>query len=111
MDKVPLKFFYGNKYDLPSYYKFGPKGGEVKCIVDEVEEARDTSKLGIGKHKIVCTAYGNNGINTTVEKEVEVAVEEVEEEEKDGWIWLNLHYPANPTKWEWKKLDENEEQS
>ena len=111
LDKVPLKFFYGNKYDLPSYYKFGPKGGEVKCIVDEVEEARDTSKLGIGKHKIVCTAYGNNGINTTVEKEVEVAVEEVEEEEKDGWIWLNLHYPANSTKWEWKKLDENEEQS
>ena len=111
LDKVPLKFFYGNKYDLPSYYKFGPKGGEVKCIVDEVEEATDTSKLGIGKHKIVCTAYGNNGINTTVEKEVEVAVEEVEEEEKDGWIWLNLHYPANSTKWEWKKLDENEEQS
>ena len=111
LDKVPLKFFYGNKYDLPSYYKFGPKGGEVKCIVDEVEEARDTSKLGIGKHKIVCTAYGNNGINTTVEKEVEVAVEEVEEEENDGWIWLNLHYPANSTKWEWKKLDENEEQS
>ena len=111
LDKVPLKFFYGNKYDLPSYYKFGPKGGEVKCIVDEVEEAMDTSKLGIGKHKIVCTAYGNNGINTTVEKEVEVAVEEVEEEENDGWIWLNLHYPANSTKWEWKKLDENEEQS
>ena len=111
LDKVPLKFFYGNKYDLPSYYKFGPKGGEVKCIVDEVEEARNTSKLGIGKHKIVCTAYGNNGINTTVEKEVEVAVEEVEEEENDGWIWLNLHYPANSTKWEWKKLDENEEQS
>ncbi len=111
LDKVPLKFFYGNKYDLPSYYKFGPKGGEVKCIVDEVEEATDTSKLGIGKHKIVCTAYGNNGINTTVEKEVEVAVEEVEEEENDGWIWLNLHYPANSTKWEWKKLDENEEQS
>ena len=111
LDKVPLKFFYGNKYDLPSYYKFGPKGGEVKCIVDEVEEATDTSKLGIGKHKIVCTAYGNNGINTTVEKEVEVAVEEVDEEENDGWIWLNLHYPANSTKWEWKKLDENEEQS
>ena len=110
LDKVPLKFFYGNKYDLPSYYKFGPKGGEVKCIVDEVEEATDTSKLGIGKHKIVCTAYGNNGINTTVEKEVEVAVEESDEEENDGWIWLNLHYPANSTKWEWKKLDENEEQ-
>ena len=111
LDKVPLKFFYGNKYDLPSYYKFGPKGGEVKCIVDEAEEATDTSKLGIGKHKIVCTAYGNNGINTTVEKEVEVAVEESDEEENDGWIWLNLHYPANSTKWEWKKLDENEEQS
>ena len=111
LDKVPPKFFYGNKYDLPSYYKFGPKGGEVKCIVDEVEEATDTSKLGIGKHKIVCTAYGNNGINTTVEKEVEVAVEESDEEENDGWIWLNLHYPANSTKWEWKKLDENEEQS
>ena len=111
LDKVPLKFFYGNKYDLPSYYKFGPKGGKVKCIVDEVEEATDTSKLGIGKHKIVCTAYGNNGINTTVEKEVEVAVEESDEEENDGWIWLNLHYPANSTKWEWKKLDENEEQS
>ena len=111
LDKVPPKFFYGNKYDLPSYYKFGPKGGEVKCIVDEVEEATDTSKLGIGKHKIVCTAYGNNGINTTVEKEVEVAVEEVDEEENDGWIWLNLHYPSNSTKWEWKKIDENEEQS
>ena len=68
LDKVPPKFYYGSKYELPSYYKFGPKGGEVKCIADEKDEAKDTSKLGIGKHKIVCTAYGKNGISTKVEK-------------------------------------------
>ncbi len=111
LDKVPPKFYYGSKHDLPSYYKFGPTGGEVKCIVDEKDEAKDTSKLVLGKHTIVCTAYGNNGISTKVEKEVEVALEVSDEEENDGWIWLNLHYPANSTKWEWKKLDENEEQS
>ena len=102
LNKVPLKFIYGSKFDLPSYYKFGPKGGKVKCIVDGENEETDTSSLGIGKHTIVCTAYGNNGINVRVSKMVEVEVSEGEEEEWDGWIRLNLNYPANSTNWQWR---------
>ncbi len=102
LNKVPSKFIYGSKYDLPSYYKFGPKGGKVKCIVDGKDEKTDTSDLGIGKHNIVCTAYGNNGINVRVSKMVEVDVPEGEEEEWDGWIRLNLYYPANSTNWQWR---------
>ena len=108
LNKVPSKFIYGSKYDLPSYYKFGPKGGKVKCIIDGTDEKTDTSDLSIGKHNIVCTAYGNNGINVRVSKMVEVNVSEGEEETWDGWIRLNLYYPLNSTNWQWRIGKEGE---
>ena len=108
LNKVPSKFIYGSKYDLPSYYKFGPKGGKVNCIIDGTDEKTDTSDLSIGKHNIVCTAYGNNGINVRVSKMVEVNVSEGEEETWDGWIRLNLYYPLNSTNWQWRIGKEGE---
>ena len=107
LDKVPASFMYGSKYDLPSYYKFGPSGGSVICTVDGKEE-KDTATLVVGKHVIECIAKGNNGINVRVSKQVEVKVVEGEEEDWDGWIRLNLYYPENSTNWQWRLGKEGE---
>ena len=107
LDKVPSNFIYGSKYDLPSYYEFGPTGGTVKCLVDNIEMT-DTSSLGIGEHNIECTAYGNNGINVRVTKKIKVEVAEGLDEEWDGWIRLNLYYPDNSINWQWRIGKEGE---
>ena len=37
LDKVPSSFYYGESYDLPSYYSFGKDTGTVECIVEGKE--------------------------------------------------------------------------
>lgn len=108
LDKVPTTFEYKEKYEVPSYYKFDSKGGEVICLADGKEIIKDTSKLRIGKHLITCEAIGNNGYTTRVEKEVEVTLIDVDEEIWDGYIILTLYYPENSTDWQWRLGNENE---
>lgn len=107
LDKVPTTFEYGEKYDLPSYSKFGPSGGEVKCMVDG-KEYKDTSELGIGKKKIECVATSNIGVSVKAEKEVEVILNTAEEISWDGWITMNLYYPEKSTNWQWRLGNESE---
>ena len=105
---VPSILEYREGHKLPSNYDFKNSTGIVSCKVGEVEYT-NTKDLPLGNHTIVCTATNKEGMSTTVSKDVYVKITESNEEEIDGWIWLNLHYPANSTKWEWKKIDENEE--
>ena len=105
---VPSILEYREGHKLPSNYDFKNSTGTVSCKVGEVEYT-NTKDLPLGNHTIVCTATNKEGMSTTVSKDVYVKITESNEEEIDGWIWLNLHYPANSTKWEWKKIDENEE--
>ena len=107
LDKVPSEFPIKSNYDLPSYYKFGPSGGEVVCTVEK-KEYKNTNELSIGTHLIQCIAKGNNGINIEVTKQVKVKLREGETEEFDGWIRLNLYYPENSTNWEWRIGKEDE---
>lgn len=106
LDKVPVTFEYGEKYDLPSYYSFGKGEGTVECVVGG-KEYTDTSTLKIGKHLIVCNAISSSNIRVMVEKEVTVTVSNEEELLLEGWIRLNLYYPDNSTNWQWR-LDTNE---
>ena len=101
LDKVPVEFVYGSEYELPSYVDFGNDEGTYKCVVEGKEE-KTTKNLAIGKHLIVCEATSKHNKRTMVEKEVEVKVKSGEEEIWDGWIRLNLNYPDNSTKWEWR---------
>ena len=107
LDKVPVEFVYGSEYELPSYVDFGNDEGTYKCVVEGKEE-KTTKNLAIGKHLIVCEATSKHNKRTMVEKEVEVKVKSGEEEIWDGWIRLNLNYPDNSTKWEWRIGKEGE---
>ena len=106
LDKVPSVFTYGEEYNLPSYYDFGNDLGKVVCEVDGKEE-KDTSKLIVGKHTIVCRATSNHGKETEVRKEIEVEVIKGADEIFDGWIRLNLYYPEGSTEWQWRLDGEN----
>ena len=108
LNEVPSVLEYKEDHKLPSRYDFKNSTGTVSCKVGN-DEYTNTADLPVGNHTIVCTATNKEGMSTTVSKDVEVKIFDVEETEEDGWIWLNLHYPANSTKWEWKKLEENEE--
>ena len=108
LNEVPSVLEYKEDHKLPSRYDFKNSTGTVSCKVGN-DEYTNTVDLPVGNHTIVCTATNKEGMSTTVSKDVEVKIFDVEETEEDGWIWLNLHYPANSTKWEWKKLEENEE--
>ncbi len=103
---VPSILEYREGHKLPSNYDFKNSTGTVTCKVGN-DEYTNTKDLPIGNHTIVCTATNKEGMSTTVSKDVRVT-SPVTDEESDGWIWLNLHYPAASTKREWKKLDENE---
>ena len=107
LDKVPLEFSYGEKYELPSYVDFKGELGTVSCIV-EGEEYKDTSKLKAGKHLIVCTATTSKNVKVTVEKEVKVTVEKGLDEEWEGWIRMNLYFPEGSTDWQWRLGREGE---
>ena len=107
LNDVPGIMDYQEDHKLPSNYDFKNSTGTVSCKVGEVEYT-NTKDIPIGNHTITCTATNKEGMSTTVSKDVRVT-SPITDEEADGWIWLNLHYPANSTKWEWKKIDENEE--
>jgi len=107
LDKIPLEFFYGESYELPSFVDFKGDTGTVSCIVEGVEYT-DTSTLKIGKHLIVCTATSSKNVKAMVEKEVEVKANVGPDEVWDGWIRLNLYYPENSTNWQWRIGKEGE---
>ena len=108
LNEVPSILEYKEDHKLPSNYDFKNSTGTVSCKVGEVEYT-NTTDLPLGNHTITCTATNKEGMSTTVSKDVYVKITDAEEEDLNGWIWLNLHYPANSTDWEWKKIDENEE--
>ena len=108
LNEVPSILEYKEDHKLPSNYDFKNSTGTVSCKVGEVEYT-NTKDIPIGNHTITCTATNKEGMSTTVSKDVYVKITDAEEEDLNGWIWLNLHYPANSTDWEWKKIDENEE--
>ena len=108
LNEVPSILEYKEEHKLPSNYDFKNSTGTVSCKAGEVEYT-NTTDLPLGNHTIICTATNKEGMSTTVSKDVYVKITDAEEEDLNGWIWLNLHYPANSTKWEWKKIDENEE--
>ena len=106
LNEVPSIMDYKEDHKLPSNYDFKNSTGTVSCKVGNIEYT-NTKDLELGEHTITCTATNKEGISTTVSKKVTVRITESDEEEWDGWIWLNLHYPPNSTKWEWKMLDDN----
>lgn len=108
LDKVPNKIKIKEKYELPSYYEFDKLGGEVLCTIETGEKVENTSEINVGSHKITCEAKGNNGYTTSVEKEIEVELEEVGNISWNGWMTLTLYYPENSTNWEYKVANENE---
>ena len=105
LDEVPLKFTYGEEYNLPSFYDFGNDTGTVECIV-EGKKYTNTSEIKTGKHKIVCNAKSSHNKRTMVEKDVEIEYSVELDEEFDGWIKLNLYYPEGSTNWEWRLGEE-----
>ena len=104
---VPAVIKYGDNYPLPSWYKFGPTGGEVECKDQNSNIITDTTKLGIGEYKIRCVARGNNGLSASTSKEIRVDYQEGSDEEWDGWVLLNLYYPDNSTNRMWRLNSDN----
>ena len=104
---VPTYFEAGESYKLPTSYKLGKSGGTVKCTVNGTEY-KNTSELGLGVHKIKCKAVSNTGLSVEVQKDVEVIPETSEEMIWDGWITMNLYFPANSTDWQWRLGNEEE---
>ena len=102
LDKIPLEITMSDEYDIPSYYWFDTYGGEVKCQVDGQDGIINTKDIGLGSHKIECTAYGNNGIIVRVEKDITVTIKTGFDQLQSGWMLLNLYYPANSTNWQWR---------
>ena len=107
LNEVPGEFTYGESYKLPSHVTFGESGGSYSCTV-ESKEHKNTSTIGLGPHKIVCIATGNNGLEATVEKDIEIVIKSGKEETWGGWITMNLYYPENSTNWMWRLGDPNE---
>ena len=99
---VPSVFTVGESYDLPTSYKFGPEGGRVYCLVDNEDLLTNTASIGFGKHTIVCSAVSNNGIATTVSKDITVENEDLSNEVWDGFIKLNLYYPTGSIDRQWR---------
>ena len=104
---VPNVLEYKSSYNLPSHYSFGNSDGTVECHSGN-QTVTNTNELSVGEHNIVCTATNKEGISVSVSKIVFVRITESNEENLDGWVWLNLYYPDESTDWEWKKIDENE---
>ena len=98
---VPKKFEVEESYKLPTSYKFGKSGGKVSCTVDD-KEYNDTKNLGIGVKLIKCSAKSNTGVETRVEKKVEIIQKDIKETTWDGWIIMNLYYPESSTDWQWR---------
>ncbi|MGM9834754.1 MAG: hypothetical protein ACI31M_03145 [Bacilli bacterium] len=108
LNDLPEFFEIQEKYELPSYYLFDELDGEVICLLDDEEKITDTSKINIGKHKIECSAIGNNGLTTKVNKNIFVSYKTGEDEVLDGYIKMNLYFPENSTDWQWRLGNENE---
>ena len=112
LNELPSVIEVGSKYDLPSNVDFGNDEGTYTCKIDE-EETKDTTSLKVGRYKIECEAKSKHNKTTKVEKEILVQASEGEDEEKDGWIKLNLYYPVGSYNWEWrlglKENDDDEE--
>ena len=104
---VPNILEYKDSYNLPSHYSFGNSDGTVECHSGN-QTVTNTNELPIGEHKIVCTATNKEGMMVSVSKTVYIKITESNEENLDGWVWLNLYYPENSTNWEWKLIKENE---
>ena len=102
LSDVPAKINYSDSYDLPTSYKFGPSGGVITCSVDNVSGYTNTNNILPGNHVIVCTAKSNKGTSVSVSKDITVDVNVDPDEEWNGWIKMNLYYPENSTKWEWR---------
>ena len=104
LDDVPTQFERGDEYILPSHYEFDDLGGNVSCEIETHEVVTNTKDIAAGQHTITCKAEGNNGLTTTVSKDVTIT-----EGQKlgilDGWITMNLYYPENATDMEWMIKD------
>ncbi len=101
MDDIPSSILYGSSYEIPSELDFMGGEGNATCLVGD-RVITNTNQLEVGNNLITCTAKGNNGISTTVNKNVNVYLNEAADETFDGWIILNLHYPEKSTNWEWR---------
>ena len=101
LEDVPSEITFEDSYQLPTSYKFGKTGGNVTCLVDG-DSYTDTKDLPIGPQTITCSATGNNGLTTTISKDIMVNTMVAKEEIWDGYILLNLYYPSRSTKRMWR---------
>src|SRR5574344_2470421 len=63
--------------------------------------------MKVGNHTITCTAKGYNGLSTTVSKDITVEYRKDSTVSWDGWITLDLAYPAESINRKWKLFDSN----
>lgn len=102
LSDIPAIIVVGDSYSLPTSYDFGTVGGTVTCTVND-EKITDTKELGLGKHEVACVAKSNSGVKVIETKNIEVRLSEnYSDNEWDGWILLELDYPANSTNWKWR---------
>lgn len=66
LDNVPSSFMSGELVTFPSNVTYGPMGGQTTCNYS------DSTALTAGSYTLECTAYGNNGLKTTVSKAITV---------------------------------------
>ncbi len=107
LSDVPSSFPYGSKYDIPSGYQFGEAGGEYACYDESGNKLGATTLMKVGNHTITCTAKGYNGLSTTVSKDITVEYRKDSTVSWDGWITLDLAYPAESINRKWKLFDSN----
>lgn len=66
MDNIPSSFMQEEDFTFPSEVAFGPMGGQTICNYN------DSTRLAVGSYTLKCTAYGNNGLKTTLSKDFTV---------------------------------------
>lgn len=107
LNGVPKKIEVEDSYKLPTDYWFRKIGGKVSCTVDD-KEYKNTKYLGIGIKLIKCSAKSNSGVETRVEKEIEIKQKNKKETVSGGLITMNLYFPENSTDRQWKLGREDE---
>lgn len=107
---MPAEFGYGEDYKLPSHVEFGESGGTYSCALDHdwSKNVESTEYFAVGHYTVSCKAVSNTGAYAEVSKDINVTVPTGEDEEWDGWIRLNLYYPAESTNREWRIHREGE---
>ncbi|MCR5483423.1 MAG: InlB B-repeat-containing protein [Bacilli bacterium] len=102
LDEVSSVFTLGTESKLPSYVEYDEQSGNTTCEDELNNKIEDTSELTAGEHTITCVAKGNNGLSSTVKKDVVVELPAGKDLEFDGWVKLNLYYPSNSVERKWR---------